>query len=294
MTHAGCSAVLVRGLRVVVRAQGRPEPPSPADDPRLRTLWEARRRENPRLHDGPIWSVLATERTPGVFTLTVCPERYSRLVVQGVPVGRGAGGAVGSGGGGRAGGVRAGSGGDEGGGGGGDEGVELGVRLLGAKGFITGTDAAGRGHTLIAQRGPGVRAFPGLWECCPAGAVDRGLGRGVSADDLWGTLIEESDQELGVRAVVGPAGHDAAAIEWGEAVACVACDESRSVDVVIAGRYRGVVDPAAAWPSLDAARAWEVGGVRWVALDAIAALVGGQAATVAPPTRALWAALGLA
>lgn len=275
MTHAGCAAIDVRGRSVVVRTLDQPEPPGPAQDADLRARWAQRCRDNPRLHDGPIWSVTDVAHGPDRVELMVVPERYSRLVAQ-RPASVGGAAA----------------------------GPELGVRLLGAKGFITGRDSAGREHGLIAQRGPGVRSFAGMWECCPAGAVDRRPGVGVGAQDLWRTLIEEAAQELGVASVSiggpGPAGREAGAhaagglVEWGGALACLSCPESCSVDVVIQGRYRGVIEPGAGWPSVDAGRAWEVGAVRWVELDAIAALVAQSGRTIAPPTRALWAMLSLA
>ncbi len=107
----------------------------PAWSDRHERVWKALRAKNPRLHDGPIWTVADATAA----TITVAKARYKHLAVQHDP-------AIG----------------------------DLGVRQLGVKGLTVAIDRAGEPRILIARRGWRVRTYANMWETAPAGGVDTG------------------------------------------------------------------------------------------------------------------------
>lgn len=97
------------------------------------TAWKTMLDANPRLHDGPIWSVVEADAA----RLTVRADRYKRLAVQDDAT-------IGG----------------------------LGVRQLGVKGLVVGHDKSGTPRLLLARRGSETRIYAGMWEIAPGGGVD--------------------------------------------------------------------------------------------------------------------------
>jgi isopentenyldiphosphate isomerase len=105
-------------------------------------VWTRLCAANPRLHDGPIWSVSRANSSEVV----VHADRYKRLAVQS------------------------------------DESIgNLGVRQLGVKGLTVSADQAGAQRVLIARRGWRVRTYPCEWEIAPAGGVGAGVPLSVES-----------------------------------------------------------------------------------------------------------------
>lgn len=127
---------------------------------RIEAVWNELRRENDRLHDGPILRAISIDAESGEVRCR--RDTYRSLAVS----------------------ARLG----------------LGVRQLGVMGAITGRDRAGREHVLLGRRAAQTRIYPGLWELAPSGGVTPppmnvpGLGLG----DLAAALADEADEELGL------------------------------------------------------------------------------------------------
>jgi len=225
--------------------------PPGADDwtPACEHAWRELLDGNDRLHDGPIWSVV--ELSPAA--LVVRAERYKRLCVQ-----------VDS---------RVG---------------DLGVRVLGVKGLLTGTDKHGTRRVLIARRGSATRIYQGLWELAPAGGVD--VRAALSPGALVATLRGELREELGEHA---------AEVVEGVApvfVAAVIDPIALSVDVIAQLAWPAVVDPRAGLCA-DAACSWEYVDLAWVSAGDLAAMLAGAPggephAVLSPPTLAVLSWLG--
>lgn len=128
--------------------------------------WAALRRENPRLHDGPI---LAVAHIDPATNLLVCRrDSYRRLAVQTA----GGGPAAAS--------------------------VDTGVYQLSVTGAIIGRDRAGLPHILIGRRGTETRMYGGLWELAPAGGIDPPPPPRdrLGASDIFAALAKEAREEL--------------------------------------------------------------------------------------------------
>lgn len=228
--------------------QSRQAFPSGADEwtPACETVWREQLEESDRLHDGPIWSVV--ELSPR--QLVVRAERYKRLCVQ-------SDGRVG----------------------------DLGVRVLGVKGLLTGQDRAGTQRVLIARRGSGTRIYQGLWELAPAGGVD--VRAALSTESVNATLRSELREELGEHAA------EVCASVTPAFVAAVIDPIALSVDLLASVAWPEAVDQRAGLCA-DASCAWEYVDMAWVSradLDAmIASAPGGAAnahAVLSPPTLAV-------
>lgn len=110
--------------------------------------------QNPRLHDGGIWSVISAS----AVEIVIRRDRYKRLAIQDDP-------SIG----------------------------DLGVRQLGVKAVTVATDPQGRPCVLIAKRGWRVRTYPSAWETAPAGGIDprTPLTEAAAADALAAEAREE-------------------------------------------------------------------------------------------------------
>lgn len=219
---------------------------SPPPAPTEAAAWQKLCTENPALHDGPILSVRRVDPASGAI---VCaPDRYRRLAVQ-----RDA--AVG----------------------------ELGVRLLGIKGMVTGADRSGREHILLARRGPRVFAYPGLWEIGPAGGVDLPAPgrRYIGPAELAAVLIREGREELGIDL-------DVARIE----LRAVVLDETaRSVDLIAHCPWPAPVSASAGF--CQGGRAgWECVDAAWLTRAELRRLDRDQPGAISPPARAALELLG--
>jgi 8-oxo-dGTP pyrophosphatase MutT (NUDIX family) len=125
----------------------------------MAAAWGRMVEANPRLHDGPIWSVRAVDAAG----LVVEADQYRRLAVQDDP-------AVG----------------------------DIGVRVLGVKGMLIARDETGAERLLLGRRGGETRVYGGLWEIAPAGGVSprRGLDEHVLRETLAEEMHEELGMEI--------------------------------------------------------------------------------------------------
>jgi hypothetical protein len=224
-----------------VRVEPRQSFPAGADEwtGLCEEVWREQLETSEHLHDGPIWSVV--ELRAGL--LSVRAERYKRLCVQ-------VDGRVG----------------------------DLGVRVLGVKGLLTGLDAGGVERVLIARRGAGTRVYQGLWEIAPGGGVD--VRAGLSHASISAALRSELREELGAGAA------DACAAVEPAFVAAVIDPIALSVDLIGEVAWPGVVDARAGAGlagGADEACAWEYDGLAWVSREELA----GRAGELTPPTRSV-------
>lgn len=138
--------------------------------------------------------------------------------------------------------------------------VQTGARMLGVNGILTGRDARGIQHALLARRGETTRVYPGMWEFAPAGGIDHGLsdqanqraGAHFRVDAVRAALIAEGEEELGVAL-------------GGRAMRAVAiCEDihAPSVDVIVQIDI-GDIDPANP-PHRESC--WEYSETRWLPL----------------------------
>lgn len=135
-------------------------PPAPSAE--VERAWGAMSRDNPRLYDAPVLSVVSFDGVRGEFLAR--RDRYKRLAVQ--------------------------------------PRVMTGVRLLAVTGVLTARDRAGGLHVFLGRRGAQTRVYPRMWELgpsggvsCPAPSIDA-----LSAADLVASLVEEIEEEAGLGA----------------------------------------------------------------------------------------------
>jgi 8-oxo-dGTP pyrophosphatase MutT (NUDIX family) len=214
---------------------------APALPPGGEQAWREMCDANPRLFDGAIYRTLPADAQGG--HLRVALDSYQRLAIQDHP-------AVG----------------------------DLGVRLLGVKAVITGEDAAGRAHVLIARRHPHTRSYGGMWEVAPGGSVGPGdvSPAALSEPGLLAHLAREAEEELGVDLVRSTA--------HGERGLWLLKDEAaRSVDVVFHRAWRGAIDPRGAACRRED-RDWEYVDTAWLALADLPAFVSRSPEAISPAT----------
>jgi 8-oxo-dGTP pyrophosphatase MutT (NUDIX family) len=132
--------------------------------------WDARQAQrwadlcgaNPRLHDGPIWSVRAFDPTLG--TVSIGADAYSRYAVR--------------------------------------PSLGTGVAMLAVRGIITASNAHGRLHVLMGQRSIQTRIYGDMWEVIPGGGMPRLDSTELnppSMSDLIEHLRVESREEAGLE-----------------------------------------------------------------------------------------------
>lgn len=126
------------GVEVWWRGPGEPlniaidhrAPPAPSAE--VQREWERMRAGNPRLHNGPVLSVVWFDAERGAMLTR--PDTYQRLAVQ--------------------------------------PRVRTGVRLLGVTALLIARDHRGEEHLLLGRRGPQTRVYGDRWELGPAGGLD--------------------------------------------------------------------------------------------------------------------------
>lgn len=153
------------GVRVRLASSPR-SPLPPRDEELVESLWQERCRDNPRLYNGPLLSVVSVDHDAGEYQCR--RDDFRRLLAQ--------------------------------------PRVRTGVRLLAVTGAVFARDAAGVEHLLLARRGAQTRIYPGMWEIAPCGGVappPAGVG-GLGEADLRAHVLEEAMEELGMRFGVGP------------------------------------------------------------------------------------------
>lgn len=164
------------------------------------------------------------------------------------------------------------------------------VRLLGVKAIIVGVDARAAEHVLIARRHPHTRCYGGLWELAPSGGVGPGVIDPASPEcvregDLLRHLAHEAAEELGIDL------HGATDAGASPACALLVDGAARSVDVVFAVRWRGVINPRAAVcraPDRD----WEYIDTAWLARRDARSWVKANGQAVSPATMKLLTWMG--
>lgn len=138
-------------------------PPTP--DERARRRWDELCAANPRLHDGPIWSVRVFDPSRGV--IAVAPDSYRRYAVR--------------------------------------PSIGEGVSMLAVRGVVTARDASGAWHVLMGQRSPQTRIYGDLWEVIPGGGMPGGGQGDPppTIAGLIGHLLTEAREEAGLSASAG-------------------------------------------------------------------------------------------
>ncbi len=211
--------------------------------------WLTLQAQSPRLHDGPIWSVVEARAEK----LAVRPEQYKRLAVQAEP---GEGGVVGVG--------------------------DLGVRMLGVKGLLLGQEqGSGTQRLLIARRSSQTRVYQGLWELAPGGGVD--VRRALSPQVILDTLAQELEEELAMT--LPPACTPRAHALVIDPIA-LSVDILLRVDwplpVPASGRATCAAGACATGPGM-----WEYADAVWISRDELRAFVGRGVHALTPPTLAV-------
>jgi hypothetical protein len=118
------------GLRVSLSPEAGPETDAAVED-----AWAAMCKQNSRLYDGPVLSVLGLDAGQGgIDAIRAGRDTYKRLVVQ--PA------------------------------------VKTGTELLAVTGVLTARDGHGREWTLLIRRGKGTRIYGNMWELGPSGGID--------------------------------------------------------------------------------------------------------------------------
>jgi 8-oxo-dGTP pyrophosphatase MutT (NUDIX family) len=147
-------------LPEVLVTLGRDETPEPS--PAVAEHWQSLCRDNDRLYDGPILSVVSLD-IPHAH-IHARRDRYSRLAVQ--PQ------------------------------------VKTGVRLLAVTGVLTACDQGGREYVMMGKRSDKIHAYPGLWEFGPAGGmavppvtIDR-FGMELLGAHLKDEIMEEAGVDI--------------------------------------------------------------------------------------------------
>ncbi|MCG3124971.1 MAG: hypothetical protein GIKADHBN_03480 [Phycisphaerales bacterium] len=137
-----------------------------AFDERAEKRWAEMCAANPRLHDGPIWSVTSFNEATGVIGVRL--DRYSRYAVR-PSIGRG-------------------------------------VRMLAVRGVVTAVDAGGVEHVLMGLRSPQTRVYGDMWEVLPGGGLPADAGAGDQpaqqpprAEAFVAHLQQEAREEAGLE-----------------------------------------------------------------------------------------------
>lgn len=166
--------------------------PAPAASPRVVARWEALRRANPRLFNGPVLSLTAIDG--GVVRAR--RDSYQRLAVQGEA----------------------------------PELVTPPVVQLSVTGLVTARDASGRRHVLMGQRSDATRIYGSQWEIGPAGGIEPPPPsvRRLDGHDVFRQLVEEMREEVGLPADPDPGPVVALALD----ARADSCDAVMLIDLV--------------------------------------------------------------
>ncbi|GJQ29458.1 MAG: hypothetical protein HBSAPP03_13420 [Phycisphaerae bacterium] len=157
--------VLPLTTRVRVRIARDPAPDEAPPGTPLYDEWARLCAMNPRLHNGPILSVVTLDAEQG--DILVRRETYQRLAAQ--------------------------------------PRVATGVRLFAVTAVLTARDRAGRSLVLFGRRSDGVRIYPGMWELGPSGGIGVPAASMDIMDEalLLRSLADEVEEEVGERIASG-------------------------------------------------------------------------------------------
>lgn len=234
------------GLRVEV--SGAAPAIAPAEREHTERAWTRLCAANPRLYSGPLLAVVSVDFDRGVYHCR--RDEFKRLAVQ--PE------------------------------------VHTGVQLLSVTGVLTARDAMGRPHVLLGRRGEQTRVYPGMWELAPAGGVPppHASRRDLGEDDLIAQLLDEGEEELGVR-------FERARVRPACLIARDLIAHSDDVTLEIAHHAPGSVELLSeAMRAPRAEHAWEYSQTRWVPLDTIRQFDDAFADEIIITTRATFRGLG--
>ncbi|MCC6284538.1 MAG: hypothetical protein IT439_04430 [Phycisphaerales bacterium] len=153
--------------------------------------------------------------------------------------------------------------------------VGTGACLLGVTGIVRRVRAGAR-EVLVARRGAGVLAYPGLWELAPAGGIACAPGETPTDEAMRDQIRREGAEELEM-----PSG--AAPIEVGRVAALVHDRHASSLDVVFwceasAALVRRLESPLHGWECDEAA---------WLTRAEAEDWAGREPEAFIPPTRLL-------
>lgn len=131
----------------------------------VRREWSAMCAANPRLHDGPVLSVVWFDAEQGAMLARA--DTYQRLAVQ--------------------------------------PRVPTGVRMLGVTALLVALDDAGREHVLLGRRGAATRVYGGRWELGPSGGLDSWHAgqREIDPTAIVEQAADEVQEEAGLEVAGG-------------------------------------------------------------------------------------------
>ncbi|HZW11021.1 MAG TPA: NUDIX domain-containing protein [Phycisphaerales bacterium] len=154
------------------------------------------------------------------------------------------------------------------------------IHHLAVTGVVTAPDGGGREHVLLGRRGEGTLLYPGRWELAPGGGLD--------SADIYGQLLQEMEEELGIAGLVDGSRRNALLRPPGPTdVLGIAIDPNApSADVVVRVRLG-----AGAGEDFTG-QSWEYGATRWIPLDEVGSLTAAAAGELIPPTLAILRGLG--
>lgn len=141
----------------------------PAASAEVKREWALMCDANPRLHDGPVLSVVWFD--PDGEAMLARPDTYQRLAVQ--------------------------------------PRVRTGVRMLGVTALLAARDERGREHLLLGRRGERTRIYGGMWELGPAGGLDswhagqQEIDPAAIVDQAADEVMEEVGLEVAGGSIVG-------------------------------------------------------------------------------------------
>lgn len=245
--HAQAGTGVAPGLRVIV--SGAQPAISAAEREQTDRAWSAMCAGNPRLYSGPLLAVVSIDFERGVYYCR--RDKFKRLAVQ--------------------------------------PSVRTGVRLLSVTGVLTACDAVGRRHVLLGRRGVQTRVYPGMWELGPAGGVPPPhphAGRdGLGEEDLVAQLLEEGEEELGVRL-------ERARVRPACLIARDQIAQSDDVTFEIVHDEPGSMERLGEAMHAGGAHAWEYSQTLWVPLDTLRQFDAAHAEEIIITTRATFRGLG--
>jgi ribonuclease P protein component len=213
-----------------------------AADGAVDAAWDAMRRANPALFDGP--ALLVDAPASGVGELVAQRATYRHVAA-----------------------LRA----------------SDAARLLGVKAIVIAPSASGAPRALVGLRSSSSRVYAGMWEFVPAGTVAPPAppAAGLGVDALIEALQAEAREELGLDLPASAC----------TPVALVDDPDARSLDVLLLCR---LVTPVERMPRACAAASADTrehAAIEWADVPSLPAWAGASPSAVAPPTRAIIAAL---
>lgn len=151
---------------------------------------------------------------------------------------------------------------------------------LAVTGVVTVREQTGGDAVLLGRRGEQTLLYPGMWEHAPGGGLD--------STDVYGQLLREMEEELGLGGLADEdvRGELLEAPGPGDLLGLAADPNAPSLDLVVRVRVRPGAERRLA-PN------WEYGETRFVPVAQLGEFVRQQTAgAIIPPALALWRGMG--